>query len=957
LIYLVELLIIAIISGVYFISSDSFAQKYIEPFLPSNAQELNQTSSDVNVSQKSLYTLLKVKNSLIDADLSTLFTKRCLQVKSISLTLSQTNIEDFLNIKPNDATSQSDFCVQIKHISLESQEINTSDVFFRPIRVQIDNLQLKQSILRIQKIYADTQHIDLTGLNLQDIDAVAKDIVFQDAKLKARDVQAHLNYVEDNTTYLLKAHGNVQNSKLYFSAQTAASVLTHFLPEGMNQDAFKPLDANFTLNTQGLDGLIHSQSTNMFHNALAKYNVQAEDIQTHLKLNFDDVILHLHSLAHINTTLGDFVLTHNFILQEPYFFDGNVTSSNFNATHFDENVKASYFKDSNIAYKWNVDALSLKYKQKQLEVNVQTKDYEKYDVRLHLNPEKISAFSNVKSDKNVTLDGDFLVDSVHDFVTNGSYILNVNNQCQIDANIHNSFQSLGRLSCYQSVLPVSFKHEKIFPLVFSANYKNALDINVTHNELFSHIHYSRAKEIATQVKLGSYNFDINGSYKRGKLDLKSKNRINSCQKFYKNIQNYYKLDDLDINCSAQFDVNINGTFQQPNYNVKGVLKDLTVSKEESMNKINRFDFSLSGYDNKMILDSYDLNSAKEHIYATAPSLFEIKGNKILFDTLAVYDKKVGSGWYDWKNLTAHFTLNTQDFNYASKELNTTFDSNLTINYDTTNLDIRGNVDLKKTIITYDVKRQIDPLDKDIIIIQEEQNPSWLRRFLIMDITLKNSGDLIYKNDNSELVMQTDLKIKKEKYYKVRPVGTLWIKRGYYDGFGRTFRIQPSEVTFSDQKEFNPYLNIYAEVKTKEALIDINLVGTLNDPEIYFSSTPAMDETDILSLILFDSRSSSFSDSATTNDTKYSLLSMSTIFSEDFANRLGLKINRLNVIQTQDGKTGFEVGARLNSKVSIGYISDDHSRARLQYDLSDNFALDVESGQDYSAVDALFFMQY
>ena len=81
-------------------------------------------------------------------------------------------------------------------------------------------------------------------------------------------------------------------------------------------------------------------------------------------------------------------------------------------------------------------------------------------------------------------------------------------------------------------------------------------------------------------------------------------------------------------------------------------------------------------------------------------------------------------------------------------------------------------------------------------------------------------------------------------------GELAADRGHFIFLGRTFRMESGTITFYGEDEINPALNINLTINVEGTLVRVSVGGTLLDPQLGFSSEPAMSEGDIMSFLLF-----------------------------------------------------------------------------------------------------------
>ncbi len=82
------------------------------------------------------------------------------------------------------------------------------------------------------------------------------------------------------------------------------------------------------------------------------------------------------------------------------------------------------------------------------------------------------------------------------------------------------------------------------------------------------------------------------------------------------------------------------------------------------------------------------------------------------------------------------------------------------------------------------------------------------------------------------------------------IGTANLIRGNYTFAGRRFRLERGRIRFVGNQPVNPILDIEAEANLTGLNATINVTGTGNQPEIAFTSIPALPEDELLSRVLF-----------------------------------------------------------------------------------------------------------
>ena len=90
------------------------------------------------------------------------------------------------------------------------------------------------------------------------------------------------------------------------------------------------------------------------------------------------------------------------------------------------------------------------------------------------------------------------------------------------------------------------------------------------------------------------------------------------------------------------------------------------------------------------------------------------------------------------------------------------------------------------------------------------------------------------------------------YDRLRLTGTVNTVRGTYDFQGRRFDIlRDGTVRFDGLDELDPTLDIKTQRVIQAVTANVNIRGRLSKPEIVLSSTPPLEEADILALIVFN----------------------------------------------------------------------------------------------------------
>jgi translocation and assembly module TamB len=136
--------------------------------------------------------------------------------------------------------------------------------------------------------------------------------------------------------------------------------------------------------------------------------------------------------------------------------------------------------------------------------------------------------------------------------------------------------------------------------------------------------------------------------------------------------------------------------------------------------------------------------------------------------------------------------------------------------------------------------------------------------LTMDVTVTVPDDLVVRAASVQapgapvglgalnVTLGGDLRATKERGGPILLMGAVNTVRGTYDFQGRRFEIlRDGAIRFTGGDELDPALDIRTRRLIQGVEARVNVRGTLRKPQIELSSTPPLEEADILSLIVFN----------------------------------------------------------------------------------------------------------
>lgn len=119
----------------------------------------------------------------------------------------------------------------------------------------------------------------------------------------------------------------------------------------------------------------------------------------------------------------------------------------------------------------------------------------------------------------------------------------------------------------------------------------------------------------------------------------------------------------------------------------------------------------------------------------------------------------------------------------------------------------------------------------------------------LDLRVRADNEVFVSGMGLESEWSTDLRLRGTSNAPV-VVGTADLIRGTYSFAGNRFELTQGEVAFTGSTPINPRIRMAATTEVDNVAITINITGTGTNPQIVFSSSPALPQDEILSRLLF-----------------------------------------------------------------------------------------------------------
>jgi hypothetical protein len=205
----------------------------------------------------------------------------------------------------------------------------------------------------------------------------------------------------------------------------------------------------------------------------------------------------------------------------------------------------------------------------------------------------------------------------------------------------------------------------------------------------------------------------------------------------------------------------------------------------------------------------------------------------------------------------------------------------------------------------------------------------------------------FTGERLQLEMAGDLRVVQEGRH-LSLIGELTPREGNLLFMGRNFDIRRGSVYFYGGDELNPSFDLTLAADVSSYKVEINLTGTMEQPQIEMTSDPALSESDIASLLLFGQPMSEL------NSSQSGLLQQRTAeillvfgaakLQAEMGEKMGVDIVSVQSSTRKPDETALIVGKYLNNKTLLKYEQnlDDPSAylINLEYFLTKRIKLET-----------------
>jgi translocation and assembly module TamB len=363
----------------------------------------------------------------------------------------------------------------------------------------------------------------------------------------------------------------------------------------------------------------------------------------------------------------------------------------------------------------------------------------------------------------------------------------------------------------------------------------------------------------------------------------------------------------------------------------------------------------------------------------ANALIDIQGQKGFLRTLEIQtDGGNGTfvGDFNFTDLSYNLNGKMNGLQVEPKAVSATLDGNVDVKGSGGKIDISGNLKVKRARITIPEKPEkkvdeikfVDEEKPEEFVIEDTKENDFFKDNVAMNLSVTISRNAWVRGKGANVEIQGDVEVKKKYGNPQIVTGTVSTVRGTYQIFGKLFKIEEGRVSFPGTTEIDPFLDITALYRVSNVDIFVNLGGRVSEPKIQLSSNPAMEETDIISYLVFGSSSDKLGTGERSSLDQVAAGVAGGIAARELKNLIGEEFS-LDVISIGGGQSGpqVELGKYLTDDLYIGYQRSTTqssttapaatNNVRVEYRLFDFLTLESEIGGEQAGGDIFFNFNY
>jgi len=257
-----------------------------------------------------------------------------------------------------------------------------------------------------------------------------------------------------------------------------------------------------------------------------------------------------------------------------------------------------------------------------------------------------------------------------------------------------------------------------------------------------------------------------------------------------------------------------------------------------------------------------------------------------------------------------------------------------------------------------IESPADSADTRRVILEEK--PSDFMNALMANVTIQAPKNAWLKGQDLNTEITGEIGLIKEPGKSFWLLGELNTRRGTYYFRGRQFTIETGTVEFIGLEDPNPNINVKAVTKIQTVEIIINISGTARKLVLTLDSDPHMDQSDIISYLVFGKPTDSLKGGQALNAEKAAMRFSGGLLASELRGILG-EVFFLDAFGVESGENGggaVSVGKYIRPNLFMTYryglAEDEPNQLEISYELNPNIRVETQLGNDKNSGVDLFW---
>lgn len=357
------------------------------------------------------------------------------------------------------------------------------------------------------------------------------------------------------------------------------------------------------------------------------------------------------------------------------------------------------------------------------------------------------------------------------------------------------------------------------------------------------------------------------------------------------------------------------------------------------------------------------------------ALIEMNGQKAVLQTLELSTGNGNASFQGELDIpTFSYTLsgNMDNLLIKPERISAALTGDLNVKGEGEKVDIAGKIEVARLRVTLPDKTpkelpeiQFADVEKDEFVVDSGDEESYFDKNIALDMQVAMRNNNWIRGQGANIELRGNLDIQKKYEQTVRIIGDISVIRGTYENFGKLFRIEEGNVSFSGGQEIDPFLDIVALHRVSDVNVYINIGGRASEPKIDLTSDPSMSETDIVSYLVFGASSSDIGSGERSAAGGIASGLAGGIAASQLQSMLGSAVS-LDVVSISG--TNVEIGKYLTEDLYIAYergtsesILDStnitYNKVLVEYHILKNVTIDADIGGENPGADLFYNINF